>query len=378
MERDFSRTFSGDLAASRRPFAWLRLPIDWPLLLLLLILCGGGLVALHSALDQDRAALNSQLVKVLLAFAVMLLLARINPAIYLRFIPLAYLAVLLMLGAVLLFGTEIKGSRRWLKLPYLGGFQPSELMKLVLPMLLAWFFRGRHLPPRLWELLLVAVLILLPVLLVAEQPDLGTAILIGSSGLLVVWLAGIPWRYIWTCALLLLAGTPLFWLFMHDYQRSRVLTLFNPEQDPLGSGWSIIQSMTAIGSGGIFGKGLLQGSQSRLEFLPESQTDFIIAVIAEETGLVGVLTLVFLYLLVVVRCVLISMQARDTFGRLLAGSLTFTFFIYVFVNIGMVSGILPVVGVPLPLISYGGTSVVTLLAGFGLIMSVHSHRQIMR
>ncbi|MEX2326219.1 MAG: FtsW/RodA/SpoVE family cell cycle protein, partial [Pseudomonadales bacterium] len=214
------------------------------------------------------------------------------------------------------------------------------------------------------------------VLLIARQPDLGTALLITSSGLLVVLLAGIPWRYVWAAIGAGLVTAPVLWFALRDYQKDRILTLFNPERDPLGAGWNIIQSKTAIGSGGLFGKGLFQGTQSHLDFLPESQTDFIIAVMGEELGLVGVVGLLLLYILLMGRGAVIAVQAQDTFGRLLAGTITFTFFVYVFVNIGMVTGVLPVVGVPLPLVSYGGTSILTLFAGFGILMSIHTHRRI--
>jgi rod shape determining protein RodA len=220
----------------------------------------------------------------------------------------------------------------------------------------------------------VMLLIAIPVLLIAKQPDLGTSLLIASSGVFVLLLSGIRWRHVLAAAALVGACAPLLWMGMRDYQRQRVLTFLNPESDPLGSGWNIIQSKTAIGSGGVYGKGWLNGTQSQLDFLPESHTDFIIAVMAEELGMVGVLLLLALYLCVIARGLYIASQAQDTFGRLLAGSLTLTFFVYVFVNIGMVSGILPVVGVPLPLVSFGGTSIVTLLAGFGIIMSIHTHR----
>ena len=278
--------------------------------------------------------------------------------------------------AVEFFGVTINGSKRWLDIPGLIRFQPSELMKLVVPMILAWYFHDRHLPPRMKHIFWALVMIAIPVVLIAIQPDLGTSLLIAASGMLVLFFAGISWRYVFGAIGAALALAPALWFVMKDYQRGRVLTLFDPERDPLGAGWNIIQSKTAIGSGGISGKGLFQGTQSHLDFLPESQTDFIIAVMAEELGLIGVVTLLILYILLMARGALISVQAQDTFGRLLAGSITFTFFVYVFVNIGMVSGILPVVGVPLPLVSYGGTSILTLFAGFGIVMSIHTHRRI--
>ena len=243
-------------------------------------------------------------------------------------------------------------------------------------MMLASYFHDRHLPPLRRHVFWACVMIFIPVLLIGRQPDLGTALLIGASGLLVLLLAGISWRYVFGAILTGLMAAPALWYVMRDYQRTRVMILLDPERDPLGAGWNIIQSKTAIGSGGLFGKGLFQGTQSNLHFLPESQTDFIVAVLAEELGLVGVTLLLILYILLIGRGVIIAIQAQDTFGRLLVGTITFTFFVYVFVNIGMVSGILPVVGVPLPLVSHGGTAILTLFAGFGIIMSIHTHRRI--
>ena len=274
------------------------------------------------------------------------------------------------------FGYEVNGSKRWLRIPGLIGFQPSELMKLALPLMLAWYLNDRHLPPGGKQIGLCLLMILIPALLIADQPDLGTAVIIACSGFLVLLLAGISWRVVAAAGAGLLAMAPLLWLTIRDYQRQRILTLIDPERDPLGAGWNIIQSTTAIGSGGWMGKGLFQGTQSHLNFLPESATDFIIAVLAEEFGFIGVMILLLLYGLLTLRGILISLNAQDTFGRLVSGTVTFTFFVYVFVNIGMVSGILPVVGVPLPLVSYGGTSMITLFAGFGLMMSIHTHRRI--
>ena len=379
MGRDFIRRLdTGGLSDSDgKPF-WQQLYLDWPLLLLLLLLCAGGLVVFYSASGQDQAALNSQTYKLLLAMTVMMVLARINPVFYMKLAPFVYLVSIFLLVAVLALGSHVNGSRRWLELPLVGSFQPSELIKLVLPLLLARFFRDRQMPPTFVDVFVAGLLIVVPALLVASQPDLGTAILIGLSGVLVLWLTGIGWRYLFGVMILGCVSVPLCWPVLREYQRERFWTMIYPEQDPFGSGWNILQSMTAIGSGGVFGKGLLQGSQTYLEYLPERRTDFILAVLAEETGLVGVLALSVLYFLIVLRCAFIAMQTQDAFGRLLVGGLTFTFYAYVFVNIAMVSGLLPVVGVPLPLISHGGTSIVTLLVGFGLIMSIHAHRQIGR
>jgi len=350
--------------------------LDIILLLLLAMIVGYGLLILYSAVEQQSGPVVSQALKIGIAFAVMVVMAQISPIFYLRMAPFLFIGGLCLLVALDLFGVSVNGSKRWLRIPGLFTFQPSEIMKLVVPMILAWYFHDRHLPPRTKHIFWALVMIAIPTLLIASQPDLGTAILIAASGVLVLFFAGIPWRYVFSAMGFGLLSAPALWFVMKDYQRQRVLTLFNPESDPLGSGWNIIQSKTAIGSGGLSGKGLFQGTQSHLDFLPESQTDFIIAVMAEELGLVGVMVLLILYLLLVARGALIAVQAQDTFGRLLAGSITFTFFVYVFVNIGMVSGILPVVGVPLPLVSYGGTSVLTLFAGFGIVMSIHTHRRI--
>ncbi|NNL11961.1 MAG: rod shape-determining protein RodA, partial [Pseudomonadales bacterium] len=287
--------------------------------------------------------------------------------------PWVYVAGVGLLAMLPLWGVEVNGARRWLDLPGLPRFQPSELMKLAVPLTAAAYLSRSLLPPRVSGLLAALLIIGLPSLLVVMQPDLGTSLLIGVSGLLVIWLAGIQWRHIVAAGALLAAAVwPLWQYVLHDYQRRRILTLFDPDSDRLGAGWNIIQSKTAIGSGGLTGKGWLNGTQSQLDFLPESHTDFIIAVLAEEFGLLGVLTLLILYLLVVMRGAYISIGAKDAFGRLVAGSITFTFFVYVVVNVAMVSGMLPVVGVPLPLVSYGGTSLVTLLAAFGILMSIQS------
>ena len=279
-----------------------------------------------------------------------------------------------MLVAVLFFGVTVKGAQRWLEIPGIPRFQPSELMKLAVPLMVAWFLHDRPLPPRALHLMIALALALVPAALIVRQPDLGTGLLIAGAGLAVIVLAGLPWRLVLYAALAFAVAAPGLWYLLEDYQRGRILTLFDPESDPLGAGWNIIQSKTAIGSGGVFGKGLFQGTQSQLDFLPESQTDFIIAVIGEELGLVGVLLLLLLYLVVIARGLFMSTQAGNTFGMLVAGALTLTFFVYVFVNIAMVCGLLPVVGVPLPLVSYGGTSAITLMAGFGIVMSVHAHQ----
>jgi rod shape determining protein RodA len=352
------------------------LHLDLPLLTGLLLLAGVGLVILYSAGDQDMDLVRRQAIRLGLAFAIMGLLAQVHPDNLRRWSPWLFGAGIIMLIAVILIGQIGKGAQRWLDLG-LFQFQPSELLKLALPMTIAWYLAETRLPPSNLRLLVAGVLTLLPVLLIAKQPDLGTALLVGSAGIFALFLAGISWRLMAMLAAFMAALGPAVWFLMHDYQRQRVLTFLNPENDPLGTGYHIIQSTIAIGSGGIVGKGWLNGTQSHLEFLPERHTDFIFAVISEEFGLVGVLALLSLYLFIVMRGLYIASQAQDTYSRLLAGSLTLVFFVYLFVNSGMVIGLLPVVGVPLPLISYGGTSLVTILAGFGILMSIHTHRKLL-
>jgi len=347
-----------------------------PLLLLgILLLTATGLGVLYSAGDQSIDLINRQATRLVLAFVVMLILAHV-PSSSLRFwSPWIYGIGVILLLAVLLAGDVGKGAQRWLDLGFVR-FQPSEMMKLATPMMVAWFFSDRGLPPSFRSLVVAAVLILVPTLLIARQPDLGTALLIFAAGFFVIFLAGMSWRLIILMLIGAAAMLPVLWHFMHDYQRSRVLTLLDPERDPLGTGYHIIQSQIAIGSGGVYGRGWLNGSQSHLDFLPEQSTDFIFAVFAEEFGLIGGILLLSLYAFIILRGLLIATQAQDTYGRLLGGTLSLTFFVYLFVNVGMVSGILPVVGVPLPLISYGGTSMVTLMAGFGMLMSINSHRRL--
>ena len=377
MSQDFVRQLPGSgLNFQRKAGLGDKIHLDFTMLFLLLCISCYGLLILYSAVDQQSGPVISQMIKFGLATSVMLVMAQISPIFYLRLAPWLYALGLVLLGLIYVVGFEVNGSRRWLRIPGLLNFQPSEVMKLVVPMILAWYFHDRHLPPKPKHIMWAIVMIAVPVVMIAGQPDLGTALIIGASGLLVLLLAGIPWRFVFGAAGLAIASAPALWFVMRDYQKQRVLTLLDPERDPLGAGWNIIQSKTAIGSGGVFGKGLFQGTQSHLDFLPESQTDFIIAVLAEELGLFGIVILLIMYILLMGRGVIISLQAQDTFGRLLSGTITFTFFVYVFVNIGMVSGILPVVGVPLPLVSYGGTSVLTLFAGFGMIMSIHTHRRI--
>ncbi len=353
------------------------LHLDMPLFTALVVLSAVGLGILYSASGQDVNILIRQSIRVLIAFTAMFFLAQIPPHHIKRWAPWIFTFGLSLLVAVLTIGEIGKGAQRWLDLG-LFRFQPSELMKIAVPMMVAWYFAERALPPSNAQLLVAGLLTIAPTLLIAKQPDLGTAVLICSSGLFVLLLAGMRWRTVTSVILLVIPLGWLFWEFgMHDYQRGRVLTFLNPENDPLGAGYHIIQSKIAIGSGGIYGKGWLNGTQSHLEFLPERSTDFIFAVFSEEFGLIGTILLLLLYLFIVVRGLYIANEAQNTFSRLLAGSLILTFFVYFFVNIGMVVGILPVVGLPLPLISYGGTSMVTIMIGFGILMSIQTHRKLL-
>lgn len=363
------------LQANRRSLAD-RLHIDVALLICLLALAVISLFVLYSASGQKIDVIWRQAVRLGAAFFIMLVLAQFNPATLKRWTPWLFALGLGLLLAVLLFGDTGKGAQRWLDLG-LFRFQPSEMMKLAVPMAVAWYLSDHPLPPSLQRLAVACLIIIVPTLLIAKQPDLGTALLVASAGIFVLLFAGISWRLIFASTAVLAACAPVLWHFMHDYQRQRVLTFLNPEQNPLGAGYHIIQSKIAIGSGGLYGKGWLNGTQSQLNFLPERSTDFIFAAYAEEFGLFGILALLAVYLLVIMRGLLIASQAQDSYTRLLAGSLVMTFFIYIFVNIGMVTGLLPVVGVPLPLVSYGGTSMVTLMAGFGILMSIHTHRKLL-
>jgi rod shape determining protein RodA len=348
--------------------------MDIWLLAALVLLMALGMLVLFSAGEHETDLLMKQGIRLGLAGGVAIVLAQIPPRVLRYWSPMIYALALILLIAVLFIGVG-RGAQRWLDFGVVR-FQPSELMKLALPMTVAWLFHGQRLPPRWWLVLLALIIIALPVALIYKQPDLGTSILIGTSGIAVLFLAGISWRYIFAGGALAAMAAPALWFILKDYQRNRIRTFLDPTGDPLGEGWNIIQSQIAVGSGGFWGKGWMQGTQSHLEFLPESHTDFILAVLAEEFGLIGVLCLLLLYLLIAMRGFYIASQARDNYGRFLAGSLSLIFFVYVIVNAGMVSGMLPVVGVPLPLVSYGGTSAVTLMAGFGLVMSIHNHRRI--
>jgi len=365
----------GSRDMARPPSLAMRLHIDVPLVFLLLLLTGYGLFVLYSASGHSIDALLRQARYFALAYVLMFICAQLSLLRIARWAPWGYLVGVAALVAVMLVGVGAKGAQRWLQV---GGlrFQPSELMKLMVPLTLAWFLADRVLPPRFLSVMASLVLLAIPAALILQQPDLGTALLIAASGVFVLFLAGIGWRYIFGAGVLVAASAWPAWLFvLKDYQKQRILTLLSPESDKLGAGWNIMQSKTAIGSGGWPGKGWLQGTQSRLDFLPEGHTDFIIAVLAEELGLRGVLVLVSLYLLILLRGFWIGAHAQTNFGRLIAGSLTLTFFVYIFVNMGMVAGLLPVVGVPLPLVSAGGTSLVTLMLGFGVLMAVSTEKR---
>lgn len=351
-----------------------KLHLDIPLLGLLGLICLLSFVILYSASNQDILTLQRQFARMGLAFALMTALAHVNPHQLQRYSVGLYSLGIILLFAVLILGKVALGAQRWLDLGFFR-FQPSEMLKITTPMMVSWYL-AEHPFPLNWKQLAIAFgLIFAPTLLIAKQPDLGTAILVASGGCAVLFFGGLSWRFMSYIAAIGVALLPILWNLLHDYQRARVLTFLNPESDPMGRGYHIIQSKIAIGSGGIYGKGWLDSTQAKLDYLPESHTDFIFAVFAEEFGLAGCLGLLVLYILVIFRCLFITMEAQDPYTRLLAGSLSFAFFVYVFVNIGMVIGVLPVVGVPLPLISYGGTSMVTLMASFGILMSIHTHKK---
>ena len=352
------------------------LGLDGPLTGVLAIIVALGTLVVYSASGQNWKMVEHHLANIGIAVVAMLALAKFATPQYLRlFAPFAYLIGVVLLIVVQLTGHIGKGAQRWLDVGFMR-FQPSEIMKLAVPMVCAWYMHERPLPPRFVDLIAMGLLIAVPTAMIVKQPDLGTALLIASSGLIVMLFAGLQFRIILLAIPVVGGAAWTAWHFIHDYQRQRILTFLNPETDRLGAGYHIIQSQIAIGSGGVFGKGYMNGSQAQLEFLPERSTDFIFAVIGEEFGLLPCLVLLVLYGVVIGRALYLAMQGQDTFARLTGGTIALSFFVYVFVNSGMVSGILPVVGVPLPLISYGGTSMVTLLAGFGILMSLHSHRKL--
>ncbi|MEX0449363.1 rod shape-determining protein RodA [Spiribacter sp. 221] len=351
------------------------LHLDGVLLALLALLAGIGVVVLYSAFGGRIEPVHDHLIRLGIGLGVLVVAAQIPPWRLARLAPWVFGAVLLLLVAVPVAGQIGGGARRWLDLGVIG-FQPSELMKLALPMMVAWLMARGPLPVSLGRAAITVLVIAVPVGLIGAQPDLGTAVLVAAAGASVLFLGGIGWRLMGLMAVLVSAAAPLLWFFgMQDYQRQRVLTFLDPERDPLGAGYNIIQSQIAIGSGGVSGKGWLNGTQAHLEFIPERHTDFVFAVMAEEFGLFGVIMILAVYLAIIARGLWIAHEAQDNFSRLLAGGLTLTFFVYCFVNIGMVSGLLPVVGLPLPLVSYGGSSMVTLLAGFGILMAIHTHRR---
>jgi rod shape determining protein RodA len=357
-----------------RPFGGLI--VDVPLIILLCMIAGVGFVVLYSALGADMGLLMRQVMRFGLGLGAFFMLSQVPPR-YLRiFTPWLFFLGVGLLLVVMVEGEIGKGAQRWLDLGVVR-FQPSEILKLAAPMMVAWFMHERRLPPTFMQTVAMVMIVCVPAALIAQQPDLGTALLVIASGGLTILLAGISVWIILAVAVAGIGAAAALWPFLHDYQRARVFVFLNPESDPLGTGYNTIQAKIAIGSGGLFGKGWLNGTQAHLEFLPERSTDFIFAVMAEEFGLLGLLVLLVLYLAIVGRGLYIAYQAQDTFTRLLAGALSLTFFFYVFVNAGMVSGVLPIVGVPLPLVSAGGTSMVTLMAGFGILASIHGHRKLM-
>ncbi len=376
MNTNFDRTIPEGDVMRRRSTLLQRMHIDGPLLLILLMLGTVGLFVLYSASGKSWDLVIKQGTSFGLGLVAMIVIAQFEPRFMARWVPLGYLIGVALLVVVDVMGHNAMGATRWINIPGVIRFQPSEFMKLLMPMMVAWYLSKRSLPPSFKHIVVSLITIGIPFVLILDQPDLGTAMLILASGGFVLFVGGMQWRWLIGAVAAAAPVAVAMWFFvMHDYQKRRVLTFLDPEMDPLGSGWNIIQSKAAIGSGGVFGKGWLLGTQSHLDFLPESHTDFIIAVLGEEFGMVGVCLLLCLYLLLIGRGLTITIQAQTLFGKLLAGSVTMTFFVYVFINIGMVSGLLPVVGVPLPFISYGGTSVVTLLCGFGVLMAIHTHRK---
>jgi len=349
--------------------------LDPLLIFFLAALATVGLFVVYSASGENMALLERHIIRLSLAFFLLIVLANISTRLLISSSVFFYLLGVALLVAVIAFGEVGKGAQRWLNFGFVR-FQPAEILKLAVPMMVAYYLRDKILPLGLKDLIVSLGIVIVPVLLIAKQPDLGTAILVGSAGFFVLFIAGIRWKILTIMTLILLVSAPLLWKYaLHDYQKTRVITMLDPESDPLGSGYHIIQSKIAIGSGGSYGKGWRNGTQSQLDFLPERSTDFIFAVFSEEFGFIGIVLLLILYCLIIFRGLYIAAHASNTYGRLLAGALSMTFFVYLFVNTGMVSGLLPVVGVPLPLVSYGGTSMVTLMIGFGMIMSIRSSKR---
>lgn len=379
MKEYFSHFINKELHRRQTCFSyksnWQRMHIDMPLLCGIVLLLSLGFVILYSASGKSHLTIMRQGISAGLAFVCLFIFAQIPPHRYKTWSPWIYIIGLSLLFVVLIIGTIGKGAQRWLNLGFIR-FQPSEIMKFAVPMMVAWYLSQKPLPPHLKTLFLASIFIIIPGLLIAKQPDLGTAILVMFAGCVVLFFAGISWRILGGLIVLMGIALPVLYTHLHEYQRQRILTFLNPERDPLGTGYHIIQSKIAVGSGGLFGKGLFQGSQSHLNFLPEHTTDFIFAVCGEELGFVGCLTAIMLILFIIFRCLYIVRYAQDDFSRLLAAGLSLSFFLSAFVNIGMVTGILPVVGIPLPLVSYGGTSLVSLSIAFGILMSIHTHRDI--
>ena len=361
----------------RRGWQQLIAHIDFPLLVITLAIMAVGLATVHSATFDGNQRVFSQAGNMGVALVIMWFVSRLPPQKLMRFAIPLYLLGLILLITVLIFGVKINGAKRWLPLGFTR-IQPSEIMKIAMPLMLAWYFQKYEAVLSLKHFMIAGLLLIIPFGLIAKQPDLGTALLVGGAGFFVIFFAGLPWKVIFGLGAAIASAMPFLWSMMHDYQRKRILTLIDPTTDPLGAGYHIIQSTIAIGSGGIFGKGYLNGTQTHLEFIPERHTDFIFAVYSEEWGLIGNALLVILYTLLIGRGLIIASAAPTLFSRLLAGAITLGFFTYAFINMGMVSGILPVVGVPLPFMSYGGTALVTLFLGIGILMSIHTHRMLVK
>ncbi len=351
--------------------------IDFPLLFITLAIMAVGLATVNSATIGGNHRAFAQAGNMAIAMLIMWFVARTPPQTLMRYAIPLYVVGLILLVAVFLFGIKVNGAKRWLPLGFTR-IQPSEIMKIAMPLMLAWYFQKYEATLRLKHYIIAALLLLIPFALIAKQPDLGTALLVGAAGFYVIFFAGLPWKVIIGLIVAGASAAPFLWHMLHDYQRKRIMTLIDPTSDPLGSGYHIIQSTIAIGSGGLLGKGYLKGTQTHLEFIPEKHTDFIFAVFSEEWGLLGNVALLILYTLLIGRGLMIASGAPTLFSRLLAGAITLGFFTYAFINMGMVSGILPVVGVPLPFMSYGGTALVTLFLGIGILMSIHTHRMLVK
>ena len=361
----------------RRFWRGLTEKIDGPLMLITAIIMGFGLATIYSATHDASDRTSGQFVNMLIGLAVMWSVAQIPPQKLMRFAVPLYIVGVVLLVLVFVFGIKVNGARRWLSIGFTR-IQPSEILKIAMPLMLAWYFHKYEATLKLRHYLIAGLLLIVPFGLIAKQPDLGTAILVGAAGFYVIFFAGLPWKIIIGMIIAGATAAPFIWTILHDYQRRRILTLIDPTSDPLGAGYHIIQSTIAIGSGGTFGKGWLEGTQTHLEFIPERHTDFIFAVFSEEHGLLGCSILLVLYLMLIVRGLMITAHASTLFSRVMAGSITLSFFTYVFVNMGMVSGILPVVGIPLPFMSYGGTALISLFCGIGILMSIHSHRMLVK